>query len=78
MRISADPEDTSYDPKCHLEHYVILVDGNRMEDVLTADSTLGEVIYYAKDERGRFLVGDNGDVVLKCRRGFVEIQTYIQ
>ena len=74
MRLSIDRTDPGFRPAVvrHEERYDVLLDGERIADVVTADEAEGLVLTYARDEEGGFRHRD-GELVRVAHRGAVEI-----
>ena len=54
MRISTQKDDPGYDPEIHLnENVKIMCNGLHIKTAHTADTDLGEVHYYQRDEKQR-------------------------
>lgn len=54
MRISTQTDDPGYDPEIHLnENLEIHCDGKRISTAHTADTEIGIVYYYERDEKKR-------------------------
>lgn len=70
MRVSNHKDDPGYVP--HIGRYIVLLDGERIRDLVTADDITGEVLVFTRTKDGDPSHHANG-LFTYIRTGFVQI-----